>query len=94
MPKKKATEIYKGYKEKIDEFMNTKTTATFVNDEEAKTNNDKLDEKWAKLNAGGHSIVTIRGGLTEISGIQNKGLDRVSLFRTQAAGCLFVVLCW
>ena len=45
MPKKKATEIYKGYKEKIDEFMNTKTTATIVNDEEAKTNNDKLDEK-------------------------------------------------
>ena len=44
MPKKKATEIYKGYKEKIDEFMNTKTTATIVNDEEAKTNNDKLDE--------------------------------------------------
>ena len=73
MPKKKATEIYKGYKEKIDEFMNTKTTASIVNVEEAKTNNDKLDEKWAKLNAGGHSIVTIRGGLTEISGIQNKG---------------------
>mmetsp|Transcript_23529 Transcript_23529/g.35296 ORF Transcript_23529/g.35296 Transcript_23529/m.35296 type:complete len:128 (-) Transcript_23529:75-458(-) len=73
MSKKKATEMYKVYKEKIEEFMNAKAAETIVNDEEAKLCNDKLDEKWAMLNAGGHNIVTIRGGLSEISGIQNKG---------------------
>jgi len=70
--KKKFAAQLKVYKEEIQKLFSTKNEAN-INTEEFGKVHDKINEIWTKLKAGEHSILSIRGELTTISSIQNKG---------------------
>ena len=88
---KKLGDTLKVYKEGIQKMFSTKNGAN-INAEEFGEVNDKINEIWAKLKAREHSIQPMRGGLIEISSIQNNGCmqSRSAQYKTSK---LFVCVC-
>ena len=71
----KAKEMYKKYKEVVEEFFSKSKGATTAtnDDDDAGNTASKIDKIWTDLNANGHSLLEITGFLREICSLQNSG---------------------